>query len=142
VIAGEHEDVDMIEPRPAAPLPLRQPPDDVFQPPEAPGWLGELILTRERERSGAGISWRQVETGCPQIVERGKDPRADPFGAGARWARAHAAVSNGRHDVKGKRNSPRLQQHDPEKLQTLRIGSCERTKRRAKSRFQSEAISL
>ena len=105
VIAGEHEDVDMIEPRHAASLPLREPSDHVFEPPQAAGRLGELALTLERERGGAGISGRQVETCSPQIFERGKDARADPVATGGRWAQGHAAISFGRHDVKTKRIS-------------------------------------
>jgi hypothetical protein len=62
VIAREHENVDAIEARHAALLPMCEPRDDVFEPPEAAGRLGKLALTRGSSRSGLGISSRQIQT--------------------------------------------------------------------------------
>jgi hypothetical protein len=62
VVAREHENVDPIEARHAALLPVREPHDDVFEPPEAAGWLGELALTLGCRRRGFGISGRQIQT--------------------------------------------------------------------------------
>ena len=105
VIAREHEHVDMIEPRHATSLPLRQPPDDVFEPSQAAGRLGQLALTLERDRRGFEVAWRQVETCCPQIFERGKGARAGRDAVDERWPRRHAAIFLDRQDIKSKRVS-------------------------------------
>jgi hypothetical protein len=77
VVAREHEDVDPIEAGHASSLPPGEPHDDVFEPPQAAGRLGELALALGRDRRRLEISRRQVETRRPQPVERRKERRLD-----------------------------------------------------------------
>jgi hypothetical protein len=51
------------------------------------------------------VTWRQVETCCPQIVERGKGARAGRDAVDDRWPRRHAAIFLDRQDIKSKRVS-------------------------------------
>ena len=54
MIADEHQDLHPVEPRHRATLPARQPRDQVLQPAEAAGRLGQLPLALDH-RGGGGI---------------------------------------------------------------------------------------
>ena len=77
VVAREHEDIDAIEAGHASSLPPCEPHDDVFEPPEAPGRLGQLALALGCDRGGFEISRWQVQTRRPQLLERRKARRLD-----------------------------------------------------------------
>ncbi len=54
MIAGEHQDLHPVEPRHRAALPARQPHDQILQPAEAAGRLGQLPLALYH-RSSRGV---------------------------------------------------------------------------------------
>ncbi len=54
VIAGKHEYLDVIEPRRIAPLPVREPSGEVFEPTEAARRFGELRLAVRAAADAAG----------------------------------------------------------------------------------------
>jgi hypothetical protein len=66
MIAGEHQDVDPIEPQPSA-APPGKPRDDVLQPAKAAGRLGQLGLPGSNCSGGGIIASRQVETSRVQV---------------------------------------------------------------------------
>ena len=69
VVAGEHQNVDPVEPRRVA-APLREPGDDLLQPAEAAGRLGQLGLARHHGGGGGAVAVRQVEACRAQLGER------------------------------------------------------------------------
>src|SRR5919201_135746 len=93
VVARKHENFDPIEAWHAALLPLRKPHDDVFEPPEAAGWLGELALTLGCRRRSFGICGRQIQTGRAKIIER-REERRSGCATAWRWPPCHDRLSH------------------------------------------------
>jgi hypothetical protein len=78
MISGEYQDFHAVEARRATSLPMREPGDDVLQPAEAAGRLGEpRFAARDRSRSGR-TSGRKVETCCSQSDKRGECSHHSP----------------------------------------------------------------
>jgi hypothetical protein len=67
VIAGEHNNLDAVEPRRISRLPLGEPDHDVLEPAEALRRLGERGIAAGRRGGGGGISVGQIEAGRPQV---------------------------------------------------------------------------
>ena len=67
VIAGENQNLDVIEPRRRMALPMRQPGDEVFEPAEALRRLGQDRLALGDGGAGRRMPARQVETGRAQV---------------------------------------------------------------------------
>src|SRR5262249_14707815 len=71
VIAGEYQHVDALEPGRAA-LPAREPGDQLLEPAEAAGRLGQLRLAGGDGGGSGLVARRQVEAGGAQGGEGGK----------------------------------------------------------------------
>ena len=69
VIAGEHQDLDIAEPRWVAALPKRKPFDGRFEAAEAPWRLGELGFASRNRRRRFRVAAGKIETGRTQFVQ-------------------------------------------------------------------------
>ena len=72
VIAGEHEDLDALEPRRRVTLPVREPGDEILQPAEAPWRLGQRGLALRHGGARGRMPARQVEADGAQVGKRGE----------------------------------------------------------------------
>ena len=72
VIAGEDEDLDLVEPRRRVALPVREPGGELFQPAEAARRLGQRVLALGDGGARRRMPARQVEAERTQIGKRGK----------------------------------------------------------------------
>ena len=63
MIAGEHHNLDLLQSRRRAPLPVREPADQVFQPAQTARRLGQRRLAARHSGARRRNATRQIETG-------------------------------------------------------------------------------
>ena len=92
VIAGEHQNVDAIEPRRRVALPVGEEGDQLLEPAEAFRRLGQGVLALRHRGARGRMSARQIEADGAQFGEGGEaghivyshvSPSARPRGSGA-----------------------------------------------------------
>ncbi len=71
VIAGEHQHVDVLDPRRIA-APSGEPGDHLLQPAETAGRLGQLGLPRHHGRRRRTVAFGQLKAGLAQFSQRTK----------------------------------------------------------------------
>ena len=69
MIAGEDDDLDLVEPRHLAALPAAEPGGDFFELAEAAARLGQRVLAAGDGVCGGIVACREVEAGCAQFIK-------------------------------------------------------------------------
>ena len=63
MIAGENQNLDLLQSRRRAALPMRQPADEFFEPAQAPRRFGQHRFALRHYGACGGMAARQIETG-------------------------------------------------------------------------------
>jgi hypothetical protein len=109
VIAGEDEDLDLVELRRRVALPVREPGDEFLEPAEAARRLGQRVFALGDGGARRQMPARQVEAERTQVGKRDKI-RHRPFLPGGCWCASSkpapagpTARGRGRHDGEARR---------------------------------------